>query len=295
MIKRIEKALSEEKPDMVIVYGDCNSTLAGALTAVRLGAKVAHIEAGCRSYDKTMPEEVNRLLTDQISDLLFAPTKTAVSNLRMENVQGEIHLTGDIMIDVLENYKDLAEQRSQILNKLGLNAKSYILVTIHRENNTEIKERLANIVKAIGKIRNYKLVFPIHPRTKNALQEAGLYSKLKNNENLILIPPLNYLDFVKLENNAFKILTDSGGVQKEAYYLGVPCITLRNTTEVIETVEEGWNILTDVDVDRIIAAVENFNPKKAGFRKSLGQGNAAIKIMQLLKVYSKVVCNKKLA
>ena len=282
IIKRLEKVLIKEKPDLVIVYGDCNSTLAGALAAVKLHIKIAHVEAGYRSYDKTMPEEINRLLTDQISDLLFAPTKTAVNNLKKENIHGTIYLTGDVMVDVLNEYKGISEQKSQILNKLGINSKSYILVTIHRENNTEVKERLGNIVKALTKIKKYTLVFPIHPRTKKALQATGLYNQLKRNKNLIITSPLNYLDFIKLEKNAAKIITDSGGVQKEAYILGVPCIALRNTTEVIETVQEGWNILTDVYVNKILDAVENFKPKGKTSRESLGKGNSAQKITQII-------------
>ncbi|MEM3365312.1 MAG: UDP-N-acetylglucosamine 2-epimerase (non-hydrolyzing) [Candidatus Bathyarchaeia archaeon] len=282
MIKRLEKVLIKEKPNFVIVYGDCNSTLAGALAATRLHIKMAHVEAGYRSYDKTMPEETNRLLTDQISDLLFAPTKTAVTNLKKENIQGIVYLTGDIMVDVLIRYKDIAERESKILTQLGVDPKNYILVTVHREDNTKKKEKLANIVEALKKITEYKLVFPIHPRTKNALQEMGLYNKIRSNENLIIIPPLNYLDFVKLEKNAAKIITDSGGVQKEAYILGIPCITLRNTTEVIETVREGWNVLVDADIPKILNAVKCFDPKRKGFRKALGDGDAAIKIAKII-------------
>jgi UDP-N-acetylglucosamine 2-epimerase (non-hydrolysing) len=282
IIKRLESVLTEEKPDLVIVYGDCNSTLAGALAAVKLHIKIAHVEAGYRSYDKTMPEEINRLLTDHISDLLFAPTKNAVNNLKKENIHGAIYLTGDVMVDVLYKYKDISERKSQILNKLGINPKEYILVTIHRENNTEIKERLGNIVKALTKIKKYKLVLPIHPRTEKALQKTGLFKQLKSNVNLIITPPLNYLDFIKLEKNALKILTDSGGVQKEAYFLGVPCVTLRSTTEVIETVKEGWNILTDVDANKILNAVENFNPEGKAPRESLGKGDAAQKIAKII-------------
>lgn len=283
MIKRLENVLVKEKPDIVIVYGDCNTTLAGALAAIKLHMRIAHVEAGYRSYDKTMPEEVNRLLTDQISDLLFAPTETSIKNLEKENVQGSIYLTGDVMVDVLVKYRDIAEQRSKILNRLGVNPKSYILVTVHRENNTEVKERLANIVEALIKIANcYKVVFPVHPRTRKALERNGLYGELSNNKNITIIPPLNYLDFVKLESNALKIVTDSGGVQKEAYILGVPCITLRNTTEVIEIVREGWSVLTDVNVDLILDAIENFNPKGGSPRRSLGKGDAASRIAKIL-------------
>jgi len=282
IIKRLEKVLAKEKPELVIVYGDCNSTLAGALTAVKLHMRIAHVEAGYRSYDKRMPEEINRLLTDHVSDLLFAPTKTAVSNLEKEHVQGSIYLTGDVMVDVLLKYKDVAERESRILTRLGIDPKSYIVITVHRERNVEIRERLANIVEALTKIKKQKLVFPVHPRTRRALEETGLYRELKRNKNLIMIPPLNYLDFIKLENNASKIITDSGGVQKEAYVLGVPCITLRSITEVVETVKEGLNILTDADPNEILNAVENFDPEVNRPRKALGDGHAAIKIAQII-------------
>ena len=286
MIKRIEEVLLEEKPELVIVYGDANSTLAGALAAVKLHVRVAHVEAGCRSYDKNMPEEVNRLLTDHVSDLLFAPTKATVDNLRRENVQGNVYLTGDVMVDVLLSYKDVAECKSKILNTLGVCAGKYVLVTFHRESNTENRERVVRIVQALNSLLDeFTLVFPMHPRTKKALERFGLHDKLADSDNILITSPLNYLDFVKLERNAEKIVTDSGGVQKEAYVFGVPCITLRNTTECTETVEEGWNRLVDVNVQKIIAGVKAFNPRGDSSRESLGKGDAAIKISKLIASY----------
>lgn len=283
MLKRIEKVLLNEDPRLVVVYGDANTTLAGALAAVKLHIPIAHVEAGYRSYDKQMPEEVNRVLTDQISDFLFAPTKTTERNLEKENVQGKKYLTGDVMVDVLLKYADIAEEKSNIFDKLDISPKEYLLITIHRENNTEDKGRIISITKALLSLNQYRLIFPIHPRTKKALQTAGLYNKLRREKNLTIIEPLNYLDFVKLEKNALKIMTDSGGVQKEAYVLGVPCITLRNTTGVVETVQEGWNILTDSYTNQIISAVENFDPSGNSPRNSLGKGDAALRIVQILK------------
>jgi len=283
MIKRIEDVLLKEKPELVIVYGDANSTLAGALAAVKLHVRVAHVEAGYRSYDKSMPEEINRLLTDQVSDLLFAPTKTTVGNLKKENVQGNVYLTGDVMVDVLLSYKDTAERESKILKTLGVYAKKYVLVTFHRESNTENRERVVRIVQALNSLLDkFTLVFPMHPRTKKALEKFGLYDKLADSDNILITSPLNYLDFVKLERNAEKIITDSGGVQKEAYVLGVPCITLRDTTGCMETVEEGWNRLVDVDVQKIIESVRTFDPKSDSPRESLGKGDAAVKISKLI-------------
>ena len=286
MIKRIEEALLKEKPDLVIVYGDANSTLAGALAAVKLHFKVAHVEAGYRSYDKSMPEEINRLLTDQVSDLLFAPTKTTMDNLRKENIQGNAYLTGDVMVDVLLSYKDVAEQKSKILSRLRVRPRSYVVVTFHRESNTEDKGRITRIVQALRSLLDeFTLIFPMHPRTKKALERFGLYDKLADSDGTLITLPLNYLDFVKLEKNAEKIITDSGGVQKEAYVFGVPCITLRDTTGCIETVEEGWNRLADVDVQEVIESVRTFNPRSDSPRESLGKGDAATKISNLLATY----------
>jgi len=286
MIKRIEKVLLKEKPDLVIVYGDANSTLAGALAAVKLHIKIAHVEAGYRSYDKNMPEEVNRVLTDQVSDLLFAPTKTTVDNLRRENVQGNVYLTGDVMVDVLLTYKDAAERESKILGELEVYPEDYILVTFHRESNTKNRERIVRIVQALSILGGeFTLVFPMHPRTKNALERFGLYDKLADLDTILITSPLNYLDFVKLEKNTKKIITDSGGVQKEAYILGVPCITLRNTTGCVETVQEGWNILVDVNVKDVITSVRDINPRSGSPREALGKGDASIRIRKIITSY----------
>jgi UDP-N-acetylglucosamine 2-epimerase len=282
MIKRTEEVLLKEKSDLIIVYGDANSTLAGALAAVKLHIKIAHVEAGYRSYDKDMPEEVNRVLTDQVSDLLFAPTKTTLGNLKRENV----YLTGDVMVDVLLTYKDTADCKSKILGELGVLPRSYILVTFHRESNTRNRKRIIRIVQALSSLGGeFTLVFPMHPRTKNALERFGLFDKLVDSDKIIITSPLNYLDFIKLEKNAERIVTDSGGVQKEAYVLGVPCITLRNTTGCVETVQEGWNTLVDVNVEELIANARGFNPESGFPREALGKGDASTKICRILTSY----------
>jgi UDP-N-acetylglucosamine 2-epimerase len=282
MVKRLEKVLLNEDPQLVIVYGDANSTLAGALAAARLQTQIAHVEAGYRSYDRRMPEEVNRLLTDQVSDFLFVPTKTSLENLKRENVRGEMHLTGDVMVDLLLKYMETAEEKSTILEKLCLNPKEYLLVTIHREDNTDGGMRIKQIVEAMLTLKAHTLVFPVHPRTKKTLVELHMYDELKKAKNIVILKPLNYLDFIKLEKNALKILSDSGGVQKEAYILGIPCITLRDKTELTETVEEGWNILADADTRKIIDAVETFFPQNTRPRNTLGDGNSGAKIAGIL-------------
>jgi UDP-N-acetylglucosamine 2-epimerase (non-hydrolysing) len=280
MVKRFEEVLLKENPKVVLVYGDTNSTLAGALAAVKLSFPVAHIEAGLRSFDRRMPEEVNRVLTDHVSNTLFCPTKTALRNLRKEHVWGKAFLTGDVMVETLNEYITLAEKKSTILDRLSVEPKKYILVTIHRAENTENQFRLSKIVEALTKIKK-RIVFPIHPRTVKALKEYLLIQKLASNSNIILTEPLSYLDFIELERQAEKIVTDSGGVQKEAYLLGVPCITLRENTEWKETLYAGWNILVGFNVDRILYAVDNFEPNSQ--RKPVfGKSNASLKIANIL-------------
>ena len=256
MLIEVEKILVQEKPELVIVYGDTNSTLAGALAAVKLQIDIGHVEAGLRSFDRTMPEEINRIVTDHCSDYLFCPTKTAVANLEKERVAGQVHLTGDVTVDVLSASIESA-QRSPVLEKLGLKSKGYLLVTIHRQSNTDCESNLRNIVEALLET-DEDIVFPLHPRIEKYLKAYGLYDKLR--ENVRLIKPLGYLDFLKLMSNARKILTDSGGIQKEAYILGIPCITLQENTEWVETVENGWNILAGTDRERIIRTVQEFDP-----------------------------------
>ena len=256
MLIKLGEILMQEKPDLVFVYGDTNSTLAGALAAVKLRINIAHVEAGLRSFDRAMPEEINRIVTDHCSDYLFCPTKTAVTNLEREGIAGEIHLTGDVTADVLGDSIEVA-RRSPVLENLGLENKAYLLVTIHRQGNTDYESKLRNIVEALLAM-DEDIVFPLHPRTEKYLKAYGLYDKLR--EHVRLIKPLGYLDFLKLMSSARKILTDSGGIQKEAYILGVPCITLRENTEWVETVENGWNILVGTDKEKIVRTVREFEP-----------------------------------
>ena len=259
MLKRIGEILDQVKPDLVIVYGDTNSTLAGALAAAKLHIKIAHVESGLRSFDKSMPEEINRVLTDHCSDWLFCPTRTAVSNLKNEGIIKGVYFTGDVMLDALNSVKVIAE-RSKILGDLGLITKSYLLVTIHRASNTDNRDNLGSISRALIQLGGLgkRIVFPVHPRTAKSLKSCGLYDDLK--EKVTVIEPLGYLDFLKLLNHSSMVLTDSGGIQKEAYMLRVPCVTLRENTEWVETVEDGWNVLAGVDPARIVRLAETFKP-----------------------------------
>ncbi len=279
MVKRIEKVLMDEKPDLVIVYGDTNTTLAGALASVKLHIPLAHVEAGLRCYDKRIPEEINRVLTDHCSDLLFCPTERAVENLKKEGITEGVYLTGDVMVDTVKQNITIAERVSTVLNDLNVKPKDYHLVTVHRAENTDDMNRLRNIVDALCKV-NGNVIFPCHPRTEKALKKFGLWDKLKRNVNVI--KPVGYLDMLVLEKNAKKIITDSGGVQKEAYIFKVPCITLRDRTEWVETVEDGWNVLVGVDKNKILKAIKSFNPNAKRYSLRFGDGNACKKIVEIL-------------
>ncbi|MCK4348601.1 MAG: UDP-N-acetylglucosamine 2-epimerase (non-hydrolyzing) [Thermoplasmatales archaeon] len=281
MLKRTEGVLMKESPDLVLVYGDTNSTLAGALAASKLHIKIGHIEAGLRSFDKRMPEEINRVLTDHCSDLLFCPTETSVKNLEKEGIKSEVYLTGDVMVDALKGNIKSAEKKSRILDELNLKPEEYYLATIHRAENTDDFNNLANIVDAFFEMEN--LVFPCHPRTEKSLKQFDLWDKLTR--KVKVIKPVGYLDMLRLEKSAKKILTDSGGVQKEAYILKVPCITLRETTEWVETVEDGWNVLVGADKERIVKMVNEFEPNK-NQREVFGDGNASKEIKRILGRYN---------
>ncbi len=276
MLKRVEKVLIREEPDLILVYGDTNTTLAGALAASKLHIKVGHIEAGLRSFDRRMPEEINRILVDHCSDLLFCPTKTAVKNLEKEGIVRGVYLTGDVMVDALQRSIGIAERNSRILEKLNLGLRDYYLATIHRAENTDDFKRLKAIVEAFCEIGN--IVFPCHPRTEKCLKNFGLWDTLKQ---VKVIKPVGYLDMLILEKNAKKIITDSGGVQKEAYIFRVPCITLRENTEWIETVEDGWNLLVEADKEKIVKVVREFEPRNKQ-RNVFGDGVASRKIAEII-------------
>lgn len=258
MLARIETVLLDEKPDWMLVYGDTNSTLAGALAAAKLHIPIAHVEAGLRSFNREMPEEINRILTDHLSSLLFCPSEIALQHLAQEGIIQGIHVVGDVMADTLLYAAKRAEQHSNILQQLGLVPGKYLLATVHRAENTDHTDRLRTILQAFAAAKE-PLIFPVHPRTRQRISNLGLGSILMDSQ-VHLIDPLGYLDMVRLEQSARMILTDSGGIQKEAYWLKIPCVTLRDETEWVETVKAGWNRLVGADCQEIIAAVQKFMP-----------------------------------
>jgi UDP-N-acetylglucosamine 2-epimerase (non-hydrolysing)/UDP-GlcNAc3NAcA epimerase len=280
----LEAEIAAARPDMVLVYGDTNTTLAGALAAAQAGVAVGHVEAGMRSFDRAMPEELNRVLTDHASDLLLCSTDAAIANLAAERVAGEAHLVGDVMADVSLAFAPIAEQRSDVLDRLGLTPGSYVAATAHRAGNVDDPARLARLVELLAAVPG-TVVLALHPRTAARLEEAGLRARLEQAGNVVLTPPLGYLDFTKLAAHARAVLTDSGGVQKEAFLLGVPCVTLRDTTEWVETVDSGWNVLVDLDRAAALAALEQ--PPPAGERPELyGGGHAAERVCDVLDAYT---------
>ena len=282
MLIEIEQILSEECPDWVLVYGDTNSTLAGALAASKLHIPVAHVEAGLRSFNKAMPEELNRILTDHISTLLACPTQAAMQNLEAENIREGVHWVGDIMYDAALAFAEQAQRESRILQDLQLTDKPFCLCTFHREENTDDATHLTQICQALEAIAapDRLLVFPLHPRTRRALSESGWLDRLASNPSLRFTAPLGFLDMVMLEKQATLILTDSGGVQKEAYFHRTPCITLRQETEWTETVASGWNQLAGYETERILACLRN-QPTRREIAE-YGDGQAAQKILRLL-------------
>lgn len=252
MMKGLEDAMMKQRPDLVIVFGDTNSTLAGALTAAKLKIPIVHIEAGLRSFNKNMPEEINRILTDHVSKMLFAPTQTAVRNLNNEGLGAQTFLTGDIMVDTMKNSLSVAMQKSEIIRNLKLTDTWFNLLTLHRDYNVDNPSILSNLLRHLGNLGE-KIVFPVHPRTRKMLPEkSGIF------ENILLTEPLGYLDFIALENHSGRIITDSGGIQKEAYILKKPCITLRTETEWLETVEEKWNLLISPSDGEIVSKIAGF-------------------------------------
>ncbi|MDD5502690.1 MAG: UDP-N-acetylglucosamine 2-epimerase (non-hydrolyzing) [Candidatus Thermoplasmatota archaeon] len=282
ILEKLEKVILSEKPDLVLVYGDTNSTLAGALAAVKLHVKVAHVEAGLRSFDRRMPEEINRIVTDHVSDILLAPTKTAMAHLKSEGIAKNAHLVGDVMQDAMEIARERAK-KSKIISKLRIEGK-YVLATLHRAENTDDRGRLSNIVDAFLE-SGANIVLPLHPRTRKVLENSGLMKKI-DGKNIKIVDPVGYVDMIALMDGAEKILTDSGGVQKEAYMLGRPCITMRDNTEWVETVDAGWNVLVGAEKKKIMEAIKNFNPK--GSRKDIfGGGGACGKIVGILEKFEK--------
>ena len=278
MLIKLEEVILSEKPDWVLVYGDTNSTLAGALAAVKLHIPVAHVEAGLRSFNKIMPEEHNRVLTDHCSDLLFCPTETAVENLSKEGIRKGVHLVGDVMYDSVLHNLDLALKKSNILESLNLKPKRYALATLHRAENTDDIQKLREIFVAFDEIgsNGFPIIMPLHPRTVKTLKTASIHPI-----NILICEPLPYLDMLLLEKNARMIFTDSGGVQKEAFWMKVPCITLRDETEWIETLEDGWNNLAGASKNEIVR-ISKLAIHPSTQKSSFGDGRSTDKILNTL-------------
>lgn len=273
MLSGIESVAIEYRPDRVLVYGDTNSTLAGALAAAKLGVPVAHVEAGLRSFDRRMPEEVNRVVADHLSTLLFCPTQTAVTNLGREGITDGVSMVGDVMFDAFQQNVEVARRDSTILADLHLEPRGFQLLTVHRAENVDHIDNLKAILEGVA-ASGRTTVFPIHPRTRAALKASGVTP----GANIKLIDPVGYLEMLSLEEAAEAVVTDSGGVQKEAYFAARPCITVRDRTEWIETVDAGWNVLVGTDPNAIAEAMRNFRP--AGEHLQLfGDGHAAERVV----------------
>lgn len=272
MMVGIEKAILQYEPDCVFVYGDTNSTLAGALVTTKMKPILVHVEAGLRSFNRSMPEEINRLVTDHVSDFLFCPTPQALTNLKRENIGKWAYVNGDVMADALVYYRDhvLLEE---VLEKYQINPQGFCLLTLHRPTNVDSKENLTAIFSTFAKF-DHKIIFPMHPRTREMIAQFNLVLP----HQIQVIPPVGYLEMLALEKNARCVLTDSGGIQKEAYLMGTPCITLREETEWVETVQSGWNVLVGADGEKIYAAYQSFHPTSAR-RSIFGDYHAAEKIV----------------
>jgi UDP-N-acetylglucosamine 2-epimerase (non-hydrolysing) len=277
----VEKALLTEKPDIVLAEGDTNSVLAGALAAVKLQIRIGHVEAGLRSYDRTMPEEINRILADHCADLLFAPTPKAKAILRGEGIsEAKIFVTGNTIVDVIYENLEIAGGKTNALGTLGLKSQKYFLVTIHRQENVDDRTRFASILEGLNRIAaQFKIpvMYPIHPRSRKMLAQFGLQPR-----RLKLIEPLDFFSFLQLESRARLILTDSGGVQEEACILGVPCVTLRDNTERPETIEVGANVLAGISSERILACSKTMLDMKDSWKNPFGDGTAGKKIVEIV-------------
>lgn len=299
MLRKIEEIVLAEEPDWLMVYGDTNSTLAGALAASKLHVPVAHVEAGLRSFNRRMPEEINRVLTDHLSTLLFCPTATAVRNLAAEGITKGVHLVGDVMLDALLDARERAQALSTILDQLELKEKKYLLATVHRAENTDDPERLRAIMTALSQLAETEpVIFPVHPRTRKALEALGFDLTPVSqpptahrppstvhrppSSGLHFIAPLGYLDLVHLSSSARVILTDSGGLQKESFWLGVPCVTLRDETEWVEIVESGWNILAGANAAKITKCVREHSPPLSSQFMGDSQSSATGRIVRLV-------------
>jgi UDP-GlcNAc3NAcA epimerase len=279
MLAALEPLLGDEQPDAVLVYGDTNSTLAGALAAAQAHVPVVHVEAGMRSFDRAMPEELNRVLTDHLSSLLLCPSNTAAANLRAESVSGRVEVVGDVMVDVALRWQPAARANAEAPGAYGLKGGAYLLLTAHRAGNVDDPDRLRALVELIKTLPR-PILFPLHPRTRARLRAADLLEELERLDGLHLTEPLGYVEFSALVCQARAVVTDSGGVQKEAYLAGVPCVTLRASTEWVETVTAGWNTLVDLDPQAALAALRREPP---GEHPSLyGDGHAAERCVEAI-------------
>jgi UDP-N-acetylglucosamine 2-epimerase (non-hydrolysing)/UDP-GlcNAc3NAcA epimerase len=283
MLEALDPLLAAEAPDAVLVYGDTNSTLAGGLAAAQRGIPVAHVEAGMRSFDRTMPEELNRVLTDHLSDLLLVPTPAAEENLRRESVAGRVELVGDVMVDVARLMAPRARARTDVLAPWGVAGGDYVLATAHRAGNVDDPERLARLVDLLLELPG-PVVLPLHPRTRARLEAAGLLGRLEQAPSVRVGAPVGYLEFAALLHQSNAVLTDSGGVQKEAYLAGVRCVTLRPNTEWVETVESGWNTLADLDPRVVHEALES--PAPAAHPELYGDGDAGARVVAAIAAHT---------
>lgn len=279
MIESIEQVLLAERPEWLLIYGDTNSTLAAAVAASKLHIPIAHVEAGLRSFNMRMPEEINRIVADRLSSLLFCPTDAAVANLANEGMRAGVHLVGDVMYDVALHFAEAAGQ-ADILQRLDLTPKQYVLATCHRAENTDDAQNLTGVIAGLRAVAEQKrVILPLHPRTQGKIKEFGLSTALGN---ISVIEPVSYLNMVALEKNAEVIVTDSGGVQKEAFFYEVPCVTTRSETEWVETVAAGWNVLVGTDAGRIAAEVLSPNQRTRAKVRPYGSGDAARRIVDLV-------------
>lgn len=287
MLEKIERILLEREPRAVFYQGDTNSVVSAALASVKIESEGYHIEAGLRSYDRDMPEEHNRVVADHVSDYLFAPTSEAKKNLLDENIpESRIHVTGNTIVDAVLQNRKMAERSSEILERHNLDKRDYILLTLHRAENVDEKERLAEIIEGLEKISeeiDSDIIYPVHPRTEKRLEEFSLQDRLKSIRGMTLVGSLPFLDFLKLESNATLVLTDSGGVQEEACILQVPCVTLRDNTERPETVEVGANKVATVDSDKIMSAARQMLNLNRGWENPFGDGDASQKVVDVLE------------
>lgn len=283
IIKRLETKLINKQIDLVLVYGDTNSTLAGAICANKCNIKLGHIEAGLRSYDPSMPEEYNRILTDHLSNYLFAPTRNAVNNLKKEKIRGKAYYTGDLSVEIINKTRSISK-KSEILDILSLQSKSYLLLTMHRAENTSSRYFFIQLLETFEALKDNIIVFPIHPRTKKMFESFGLLNRLLKCSNVKTLLPIGYIDFIALLQNSLKVITDSGGIQKEAYLLNVPCITMRNNTEWVETIEGQWNVLTGVDSKKIVKAVRRQTPNSKFSESIFGNGRTSQVISELVSI-----------